>query len=117
MMPLSEKRFVPIPIPIPISGGALVVAAAFLPAVASAAPANFKDFAYTLVAIVQTATFFLGTVLLLVFFFGIARFVWNSSNSQKHSEDKAFLFWSVICLAVMFSVWGLVEILRITLVN
>ncbi len=87
---------------------------AFLPEIALAA--SFKQFVSILIGLVETATFLLGTILLLVFFWGIARFIFNASNSQKHAEDKTFLFWSVLCLAVMFSVWGLVEILRVTLI-
>ncbi|GIW68110.1 MAG: hypothetical protein KatS3mg099_058 [Candidatus Parcubacteria bacterium] len=49
-------------------------------------------------------------VVLLVFLWGVVRFLWATSVEGK-AEGKAFLFWGVIAMFVVASVWGLVGLL------
>ena len=51
--------------------------------------------------------------------FGVARlglfiFIFNAGNEDKIEDGKKLMFWGGIALFVMFSVWGLVGILRNT---
>ena len=47
----------------------------------------------------------------LVFIWGVLRYVLNSSDAGK-AEGRTFMLWGIIALFVMVSVWGLVNILR-----
>lgn len=47
----------------------------------------------------------------LVFLWGVLKYVLNSSDAGK-SEGRTFMLWGIIALFVMVSVWGLVNILR-----
>jgi len=50
----------------------------------------------------------------LVFLWGILRYVLASDDAGK-SQGRTFMFWGIIALFVMVSVWGLVNILSETL--
>ncbi len=47
----------------------------------------------------------------VAFFWGISLFILNTDDDKKRSEGKAWMFWSVIALFVMITLWGLVSIL------
>ncbi|MFM2330900.1 MAG: hypothetical protein RLZZ26_407 [Candidatus Parcubacteria bacterium] len=52
----------------------------------------------------------------LVFVWGAAKFFFFSSDNEADRESgKAFMFWGILGLAVLFSVWGLVNLLLSTL--
>lgn len=45
----------------------------------------------------------------LVFFWGLAKFIKNAADSDSHKEGRQFMIWGIVALFVMTSVWGLVE--------
>lgn len=47
-------------------------------------------------------------IALLIFFWGLVKFIFGSSEEGK-SEGKNFMIWGVVALFVMVSVWGLVR--------
>lgn len=47
---------------------------------------------------------------LLVFLWGTVKFI-RAEGSEEKAEGRKFMLWGIIGLAVMFSVWGLVNIL------
>jgi|GEM_PF-1301103 len=52
---------------------------------------------------------------LLVFFWGLAKFVFFSTGSEEgRSEGRRLMMWGTIALFVMLSVWGFVRILQET---
>ena len=44
---------------------------------------------------------------LLVFFWGIVKYIWSSGNEKD--EGKKIMIWGVIALFVMASIWGIVS--------
>ena len=46
-------------------------------------------------------------IALLVFFWGIAQFIFASGNDEKKEEGKKHMIWGIIGLFVMVAVWGL----------
>jgi hypothetical protein len=50
-------------------------------------------------------------VAFVAFFWGIGVFVLNTNDDKKRGEGKAWMFWSVIALFVMITIWGLVGLL------
>ncbi len=52
---------------------------------------------------------------LVVFLWGIFKFIKDGSNDKSREEGRQFMFWGIIGLAVMVSVWGLVRILTNTI--
>lgn len=51
------------------------------------------------------------TAALVLFFWGIVRFVYNTSDPHAKSTDKQILVWGLIAMFVLTSVWGLVRLL------
>ena len=75
---------------------------------------NFQGIIGTLIAIVSGATFVIATLALLVFLWGLARFVLNSGDEKGREEGKKIMFWGIIALFVMVSVFGIVSVLQTT---
>lgn len=47
---------------------------------------------------------------LVVFFWGVVKYIKVTGGEEK-AEAKAIMFWGIIALFVMVSVWGLVQVL------
>lgn len=82
---------------------------------------TFKDFIGSgstgIIGILNTV------VVPVIFAFAFAAFVWGVANyfffhggeEAKRAEGKEFIFWGLIGMVVMFSVWGFVSLLLSTL--
>lgn len=51
------------------------------------------------------------TLAIAFFVWGVVQFVINTTDEEKRAKGKQFMIWGIIALAVMVSVWGLVELL------
>jgi hypothetical protein len=58
--------------------------------------------------------FFIGLAL-VAFLWGVLRYIFTASGGEDKKEAKMFMVWGIVALAVMVSVWGLVNLLRETL--
>lgn len=62
------------------------------------------------------------SIIPLIFSLAVVMFVWgmvkffiiNADEEAKRTQGKEFMIWGIVALAVMISVWGLVNILGIT---
>jgi hypothetical protein len=54
-------------------------------------------------------------IALLVFLFGVLKFITNGEDDTARTQGRQFMFWGLVGLTVMVSVWGLVQILAGTL--
>lgn len=55
------------------------------------------------------------TVALVVFFWGMVKYIKSLGSEKDKIDGKAMMFWGVIALFVMVSVWGLVNLVSDTL--
>ena len=51
---------------------------------------------------------------LAAFVYGIIKFFLNPDNEEKRKDGKSYMFWGIITIFVMVSIWGLVGILSNT---
>ncbi len=51
----------------------------------------------------------------LVFLWGVLKYVISGDDAEKRADARWFMVWGVVALFVMVSVWGLVRILQNTL--
>jgi hypothetical protein len=51
---------------------------------------------------------------MVAFFYGIALYILNVNNEEKMKEGKSWMFWSVIALFVMITIWGIIALLQKT---
>lgn len=62
----------------------------------------------------QLTTWFVvlvGAASVLVFIFGIVKFIFKGSSQTERKKGRTFMLWGIIGLFVMFSIWGILEIL------
>ena len=55
------------------------------------------------------------TLAILAFFYGLVLYIWNLRGGKD--EGKAIMVWGVVAIAVMVSVWGLVNLLQRTVLG
>ncbi len=54
------------------------------------------------------------TLAFLFFLWGMAMYIRGSDDVKKREESKKFIYWGIIGLTVMVSVWGIVKIVNTT---
>lgn len=71
-------------------------------------------FSYGTCIIVSAIVPLLFSLALIAFLYGVVKFLMNADDQEARDKGKLFMIWGIVALAVMFSVWGLVGILRNT---
>jgi len=90
----------------------LLLATYYSPYIAYAAPGtnlfSLFTFAFELIAKLQSLfwVFAIG-----LFFWGLVKFIYHSSDSAEHENGKQYMVWGIIVFFVLFSIWGIVELL------
>jgi hypothetical protein len=64
--------------------------------------------------LVSLASFIVGALALIWFFWGIIQYVLKGENIEKRAQSRDFMIYAVIGMFVMFSIWGLVNLVRNT---
>lgn len=54
------------------------------------------------------------TIAFLVFIWGVVNYMRNADNEKKREESKKFIYYGIIGLVVMVSLWGIVKIVTTT---
>ncbi len=73
---------------------------------------NFPDFILkTVLPLINAITFLLASLALLVFFWGLVKFIVNVGNQGEKAvkEGKDLMVWGLIALFLMVSVWGILR--------
>jgi len=53
---------------------------------------------------------------IIIFIWGVFKFIRSDSGSDDKSAGRAFMFWGIVGIFVMISLWGLVNVLQHTFV-
>lgn len=92
----------------------IAIALICVPGVAFAQSSSLTD----LISFILNDIFARGLIPLLIlaslaaFFWGLVKFIYRSSdNPQSIAEGKWFMFWGVVALFVMTSLWGITAII------
>lgn len=72
---------------------------------------GFESLLTTIGGMIQTAIPFVAALALLFFFYGLAMFILSAGDDDKREEGKSIMFWGVIALFVMASIWGIIQVL------
>jgi len=48
-------------------------------------------------------------IALLIFFWGIVKFVFSQGSEKAQTDGKKIMIWGLIALFVMLSVWGIIK--------
>lgn len=76
--------------------------------VAFAAPGNFRELVQIFVDLVNPIIGLLTSLALLLFFWGIVKYISHAGDETKAKEAKYTIVYGVIALTVLFSFWGIV---------
>ena len=49
---------------------------------------------------------------LLVFIWGLVKYIWSEGSAESKGEGKKIMIWGVVALFVLFSVFGLIRFLQ-----
>jgi hypothetical protein len=56
------------------------------------------------------------TLAIVVFFWGLIRYLWNmNATGEEAHKGLQLMFWGVIAIFVMVSIWGIIRLLQSTL--
>lgn len=78
---------------------------------------NLSDAVGWIISIINLIIPILGGVALIVFFVGLIRYIRSASGGQGKVDGRTLILWGLITLFVLFSVWGIVGILRSTFLS
>lgn len=95
---------------IKISSVAALMAPSFALAQAGGAT-NITTLLFTLTGYVNDIIGFLVTAAVLLFVYGVIRYMLAGGDEDAVKQGRSFILWGLIGLAVIVSVWGLVNIL------
>lgn len=87
----------------------LPLAFTLLPLVASAQFGGVRSYITAIGGFVETLTVIVAGLALLVFFWGLVKFIMNAGDEEAVKEGKRLMIWGIVALFVMVSVWGIVR--------
>ena len=91
----------------------ILAALALTPAFAFAQSApnltNIESLVIAIGNIVELALPIVVGIALLVFFWGLVKFIFAQGNEEAKADAKKIMLWGLIALFVMVAVWGLVQ--------
>jgi len=84
----------------------------FVPLVTFAqAPENFRDVAELVMRFLQGLMGIAWIVLLVVFIYGVVKFLVNFDDERAREEGKKSMIFTLVATAVVFMIWGIMSLL------
>ena len=78
---------------------------------------TFAQLVNQIIGVINTVVVpFIGALAFLVFIWGVVKyFFFSAGDETKLAEGRQFIFWGILGIVVLFSVWGFVNLLLSTL--
>jgi hypothetical protein len=92
-------------------------ATAFLPVSAFAATTDFASFLGVLNDIFAKAIPLIIGFAVIVFFWGVVKFVRAADQPEQRAEGRKFMVYGIVSIFVLFSFWGLVNLIISTVLG
>ena len=92
-----------------------ITALTLVPSIALAK--TFGDIVNQLVGVINTAIPVVGGLILLAFGWGIFKYIFSNADSAEKGAGKEIIVWGLVALFVAFSIWGLVSVLKDTIIR
>jgi len=94
----------------------LLTAFMVMPAIAfAAAPTNLQDLIGRAQGLVKLLVPLVMSLAVLAFVWGLFNFIFHGGDTKKRTEGYSFMFYGILALFVMVSMWGLVNLLYNTI--
>ena len=72
-------------------------------------PTDFKGLIYLFIDLINTALPVLSGMALLLFIWGLVKFLTKAGDVKSHEDGKALMKWGIIALFVMVSFMGIIK--------
>lgn len=66
-----------------------------------------------IISFINLAVEALAVLALVIFFWGLVRYLYHSDDANSLKEGRSFMLWGLIALFVLFSLFGILQILDI----
>ena len=73
---------------------------------------DFRGFVDFLLDILNPLIILIAGIALLVFFKGLAAFIYNAGDQKSHQDGKNLMIWGLVALFVMVSILGIVRLMQ-----
>jgi len=70
----------------------------------------------TFLRILNSVIVLIFAIALVIFIWGVVQYVINQEDSAEREKGRSFMIWGIIALFIMVSVYGLVNLLKSTIV-
>ncbi|HEY5382993.1 MAG TPA: hypothetical protein VIJ88_00315 [Candidatus Paceibacterota bacterium] len=75
--------------------------------------ASFCTIVLSIVSLINLTVGVLLALAVVVFFWGLVRFISESGDAHGHTEGKERIIWSLIAIFVLVSVWGILALMSV----
>ena len=90
----------------------LSIIISILPAYTYAAITDVQDLLTALLDLFNNLIYVVFSFSLVIFFWGLAKFILNAGDEKTHEDGRHLMFWGIIALFVMTSIWGIIAFLQ-----
>lgn len=90
----------------------ILALAIFSPMVSFAQAQGIKGLMLSIGRIVNILIPLAAALALLYFFYGLAKFILNSGDTDSHESGRQMMMWGIVALFVMVSIWGIVSYIQ-----
>jgi len=73
---------------------------------------SLSSFVADLIGVINAIIPALITIAILIFFVGLARYVYHSDSKTGRSEGVTFIKWGLVALFVLVSLWGILDVAK-----
>jgi putative Mn2+ efflux pump MntP len=87
----------------------LIIVLCMVPGAVSAV--TFSDFMGTFDNVIAGAVPIILSLAVITMFWGIAKYMRSAENSEERAKGRQFIVYAILALFVMFSLWGLVNVI------
>ncbi len=74
---------------------------------------TFSSIVLDIVSLINLIIGVLSAFAIVIFFYGLVRYIRESSDSHGHNEGKERIVWSLVALFVLFSIWGILALMSV----
>lgn len=75
------------------------------------------DFVDTVGTVVEMIVPIVSLIVIIYFFWGLAKYVLSAGDAEKAAEGKSIMIWGVLALFVMVTIWGIIGFLQASVGN
>lgn len=76
---------------------------------------SFASIVQTLIGFINALVGVLATLALVIFFWGLVRYIKDSGDAKGHAEGRERIIWSLVALFILFSIWGILSLMNVAL--